>query len=348
MKVSIFDIASLVSGKITGDGNVKIYNAAKIEEAQKGDLTFLYSPPYEKYFSATKASVILVKNGFEKSRSDIIYIEVEAPERAFTTVLMKYFSPTFSLDGIAASASIHKSAIIGNGTAIGENVVISPNCKIGNNVRIFHNTVILDNVEIGDNTLIFQNVSIRENCKIGKRIIIHANSVVGSDGFGYIKNEGRYVKVPQIGNVVIEDDVEIGSNVSIDRAALGSTLIKRGVKIDNLVQVAHNVEIGEDTAISGQSGISGSTRIGKNCIFGGQVGLADHLEISDNVLLAAQSGVPKSILKPGIYFGSPAKERKTAFMLEAHLRNLGEYVERIKTLEKELIKLKDELARYKS
>jgi len=339
MKVSIFDIASLVSGKITGDGNVKIYNAAKIEEAQKGDLTFLYSPSYEKYFSATKASVILVKNGFEKSRSDIIYIEVEAPERAFTTVLMKYFSPTFSLDGIAASASIHKSAIIGNGTAIGE---------IGNNVRIFHNTVILDNVEIGDNTLIFQNVSIRENCKIGKRIIIHANSVVGSDGFGYIKNEGRYVKVPQIGNVVIEDDVEIGSNVSIDRAALGSTLIKRGVKIDNLVQVAHNVEIGEDTAISGQSGISGSTRIGKNCIFGGQVGLADHLEISDNVLLAAQSGVPKSILKPGIYFGSPAKERKTAFMLEAHLRNLGEYVERIKTLEKELIKLKDELARYKS
>lgn len=348
MKVSIFDIASLVSGKITGDGDVEINNAAKIEEAQQGDLTFLYSPSYEKFFTTTNASAILVKKGFNKSRDDIIYIEVETPERAFTTVLMKYFNPTFSLEGIATSASIHKSAIIGDGTAIGENVVISPNCKIGNNVRIFHNVVILDNVEIGDDTLIFQNVSMRENCKIGKRVIIHANSVIGSDGFGYIKNEGRYVKVPQIGNVVIEDDVEIGSNVSIDRAALGSTLIKRGVKLDNLVQVAHNVEIGEDTAISGQSGISGSTKIGKNCIFGGQVGLADHVEIADNVLLAAQSGVAKSILKPGMYFGAPAKERKTAFMLEAHLRNFSEYVERIKALEKELAELKEELAKHNS
>ncbi len=348
MKISIFDIAALVNGKIFGDSNVKINNAAKIEEARTGDLTFLYSPSYEKFFSTTKASAILVKNGFDRSRNDIIYIEVDAPERAFTAVLMKYFSPTFSLDGIAASASIHESAVIGNGTAIGENVVISPNCKIGNNVRIFHNSVILDNVEIGDDVLIFQNVSIRENCKIGSRVIIHANSVIGSDGFGYIKNEGRYIKVPQIGNVVIEDDVEIGSNVSIDRAALGSTLIKRGVKIDNLVQVAHNVEIGEDTAISGQSGISGSTKIGKNCILAGQVGLADHVEIVDNVILAAQSGVPKSILKPGVYFGAPAKERKTAFLLEAHLRNLGEYVERIKSLEKEISKLKDELAKLKS
>lgn len=347
MKISIFDVASLVGGKIIGNKNVEIDNVAKIEEAKKGDLTFLYSSSYEKYFNITKASAILVKTDFEKTRDDITYIEVDAPDKAFTTVLLNYFNPILPLKEIAASASIHKSVIIGEGVAIGENVVISPGCKVGKNVKIFHNTVILNDVEIGDNTLIFQNVSIREKSKIGSRVIIHANSVIGSDGFGYQKSNGRYIKVPQVGNVIIEDDVEIGSNVSIDRAALGSTLIKRGVKIDNLVQVAHNVEIGEDTAISGQSGVSGSTKIGKNCILAGQVGLADHIEIADNVILAAQSGVPKSILKPGMYFGSPAKERKTAFLLEAHLRNLGEYANRIKVLEKELDNLKKELAKLK-
>ena len=226
---------------------------------------------------------------------------------------------------------------------MGKNVVIGPNCKIGNNVKIFHNSVILDNVEVGDNSLIYQNVSIREDSKIGKNVIIHAGAVIGSDGFGYRKDEkGVYNKVPQIGNVILEDDVEIGANTTIDRAALGSTIVKKGTKIDNLVQIAHNVSVGSNTVMSAQSGVSGSVKIGDNVIIAGQVGLAGHLEITDNVVLMAQSGVAKTISKPGLYFGSPAKEARTAKILEAHFRNFPEYVERIKKLEEEIKKLKEE------
>jgi UDP-3-O-[3-hydroxymyristoyl] glucosamine N-acyltransferase len=344
MKISVLDVVSLVDGKISGDKNAEILNVAKIEEAQKGDLTFLYNPSYQKFFNTTHASVILVKTGFEKTRNDITYIEVNEPNRAFTLVLNNFFNPVFLLEGVAKSAVIHPKAHVEAGSSLGENVIISSGCKVGKNVKIFHNVVILENVEIGDDAIIFPNVTIRENCKIGNKVIIHANSVIGSDGFGYLNENRKYIKIPQIGNVVIEDDVEIGSNVSIDRAALGSTKIERGVKIDNLVQIAHNVVIGENTVISGQSGISGSTKVGKNCILAGQVGLAGHLEIGDNVIIGAQSGVSKSLLKPGIYFGYPAKERKTALTIEAHIRNISDYAERIKNLEKELNNLKKRLS----
>lgn len=347
MEISVLDVASLIDGKIYGDKDVVINNVSKIEEAQKGELTFLYNPSYAKFFNETKASAILVKEGFEKSRNDITYIEVKEPNKAFTSVINNFFRPDFPLKGIAKSAIIHPNVKIGESTAIGENVVISSGSKIGKNTKIYHNVVIMQNVTIGDNVMIFPNVTIRENCVLGNNIIIHANTAIGSDGFGYLNENGRYDKIPQIGNVVIEDDVEIGSNVSIDRAALGSTLIKRGAKIDNLVQIAHNVVVGEDTAISGQAGISGSTKVGKNCILAGQVGLAGHLEIGDNVIIAAQSGVSKSLLKPGIYFGYPAKERKTALTIEAHLRNFSDYVERIKTLEKEVSKLNEEISKSK-
>jgi UDP-3-O-[3-hydroxymyristoyl] glucosamine N-acyltransferase len=200
--------------------------------------------------------------------------------------------------------------------------------------------VILENVEIGDNVLIFPTVTIRENSKIGNNVIIHSGSVIGSDGFGYTPNEkGEYVKIPQIGNVIIEDDVEIGSNVSIDRAMLGSTIIKKGSKIDNLVQIAHNVIIGENTAISAQTGVSGSTEIGNNVIVAGQVGFADHLVIADKVIVAAKSGVSKSLTKPGIYFGSPAKEHREALRLEGHIRSLPDYAAKIKELEKRIEEL---------
>jgi UDP-3-O-[3-hydroxymyristoyl] glucosamine N-acyltransferase len=347
MKISASDVASLVGGKILGDNNVEITSVAKIERAKQGDLTFLYSSSYQKFFSKTEASVILVKNGFEKTRNDITYIEVDEPNKAFTMVLNNFFMPDFPLEGIAGSAFIHPGAKIGTDSSVGENVVISPGCKIGKNTKIFHNVVILENVEIGDGVIIFPNVTIRENCKIGSAVIIHANSVIGSDGFGYLNENGKYNKIPQIGNVIIEDDVEIGSNVSIDRAALGSTKIMKGVKIDNLVQVAHNVEIGENTVISGQAGISGSTKVGKNCILAGQAGLTGHIEIGDNVVIGAQSGVSKSILKPGIYFGYPAREIKKALTAEAHLNNIPSYVERIKILEKEVGKLKEEISKSK-
>ena len=305
------------------------------------ELTFLYLSMFEKYFETTKASAIIVKPGFNKTRDDITYIEAEAPDKAFGKIIINYLSPSFPLEGIDETAFVHNSAVTGKNVALGKNVVVSAGCRIGDNVKIFHNTVLSDNVVIGDDSLIFQNVSIREKCKIGKRAIIHPGAVIGSDGFGFNPDKnGIYEKVPQIGNVIIEDDVEIGANVAVDRAALGSTIIRKGVKVDNLVQIAHNVVVGENTVISSQTGISGSTTIGSQCIFAGQVGLAGHLEITDNVIILAQSGVSKSIKKPGLYFGYPAKEMKTAHRLEAHIRNLPDYSERIKLLEKEIEQLK--------
>lgn len=344
ISINVSDIAKLVNGKVTGDSTITINSLARIDEADKGDLTFLYLSAFEKFFPSSKASAIIVKNEFNKTRSDITYIEVDAPEKAFNAVLLKYFSPAFELKDIDKSCFVHESATLGKNVALGKNVVIGANCKIEDGVKIFHNTVIMDNVEIGNGTLIFQNVTIREDCKLGKNVIIHAGAVIGSDGFGYQKDDkGTYIKVPQIGNVILEDDVEIGANTTIDRAALGSTIIKQGVKIDNLVQIAHNVSVGSNTVMSAQSGVSGSVKIGSNVIVAGQVGIAGHLEITDNVILMAQSGVPKTISKPGLYFGYPAKEAKTAKILEAHFRNFPEYVERIKSLEEEVKKLKAQL-----
>lgn len=344
MNLLLQEVSDFIGGKITGNGKLEIKNLAKIEEAQPGDLTFLYLPAYEKFLSSTKASAVIVKTGFNKKRNDISYIETEEPNKAFFKLVSHYFVPDFPLKGIDPGAFIDPSAKIGKNIAVGKNVVISSGCSIGDNVKIYHNTVILENVEIGNDCLLFQNISIREKCKIGNRCIIHANSVIGSDGFGYDQDEkGVFQKIPQIGNVVIEDDVEIGSNVSIDRASLGATLIKRGTKIDNLSQIAHNVIIGEDTIISSQVGISGSTKVGNNCYILGQVGLTGHIEIGDKVILIAQSGVSKSLLKEGTYFGSPAKEIKNAFQIEAHIRNLPKYAEKITQLEKEIKEINDKL-----
>jgi UDP-3-O-[3-hydroxymyristoyl] glucosamine N-acyltransferase len=344
MGFTLEEAAKFIGGKISGSKNLNISNVARIEEAKKGDLTFLYHPSYEKYFSSTKASAILIKPGFKKTRDDITYIEVEEPDKAFGKIIIKYFTPDFNLSGIDGTAFIHKEASVGNAVSLGMNVVISAGCKIGNNVKIFHNTILLENVEVGDDSIVYQNVSIREKCSIGKRVIIHPGVVIGSDGFGFNPDEnGVYQKIPQIGNVIIKDDVEIGANSTIDRAAIGSTIVKRGVKIDNLVQIAHNVEIGEDTVISAQCGISGSVKIGRNCILAGQVGVAGHLEITDKVVLLAKSGISKSITEAGYYFGSPVKKMRIARRLEAHLRNLPGYSERITELEKAIKRLNDKL-----
>lgn len=344
MKIRLKDIAEFIGGEITGDEKIEIKNLSKIEEAGPGDLTFLYLSHYEKYFPSTMASALLVKPGFNKSRNDISYIEVPDPNKAFFKLVRKFFPPSYPLEGIDKTAFVHREASLGEKVSLGRNVVVSEGCRIGNNVKIFHNTVLLQDVEIGDDSLIFQNVSIRENCKIGSRAVIHPGTVIGSDGFGFEPDEeGKFNKIPQIGNVIIEDDVELGSNVSIDRASIGSTIIKKGVKVDNLVQIAHNVYIGENTVISAQAGISGSTKVGKNCFILGQVGLTGHIEIADNVILIAQSGVSKSITKAGTYFGSPAKEVKTAFKLESHIRNLPEYVKKISELENEIKNLKAQI-----
>jgi UDP-3-O-[3-hydroxymyristoyl] glucosamine N-acyltransferase len=342
MKISIKEIASLVNGSVSGDNNIQIDNVAKIEEAKSGDLTFLYLPTYDKYFPTTHASAIIVKTGFTKSRNDITYIEVSSPEKAFFTILNKYFTPEFPLSGIDPSAYIHPTAKLAENVAIGKNVVVSSGCVVAANTKIFHNTVLSENVSIGKDCLIHANVSIRENSVLGNNVIIHSGTVIGSDGFGYSTNDkGGYEKIPQIGNVIIEDDVELGSNVSIDRAALGSTIIKRGCKIDNLVQIAHNVILGEDTVISAQTGVSGSTKIGKHCILAGQAGLVGHIELGDNVIITAQSGVSKSILKSGYYSGSPAMEMRAHQKMQAQVRFIPDYAERIKELENKIKSLQE-------
>ncbi|MCE1189899.1 MAG: UDP-3-O-(3-hydroxymyristoyl)glucosamine N-acyltransferase [Ignavibacteria bacterium] len=333
-------IALLTGAKIYGDPSVEIDHLAKIEEAGPGALTFLYLASYEKYFEITKATAIFVKNGFKRTRDDIIYLEVHDPNKAFLTVLISHFSPEFNLVGQAKSAYVHPSALVDVNTALGENVYIGAGCRIEKNTKIYPNTVIMDNVTIGEHCLIYPNVTVRENCIIHNNVILHSGCVIGSDGFGYVPGpEKRYIKIPQIGNVILEDNVEIGANTTIDRAALGSTVIKAGTKLDNLVQVAHNVVIGENTVLSAQAGISGSTKIGNHCIIAGQVGVVGHIEIADNVVIGAQSGISKAITKSGMYFGSPAKEHKTALKNEAHIRNLENYVERIKKLEARLTAL---------
>ena len=348
MSFKLSEAAKIIGGNLIGDKNLIINNLAKIDEACKGDITFLYLPAYEKYFSSTKASAILVSPGFNKTRSDLTYIEVKDPNKAFSKLLIHYFTPDYLLKGIDNSAQIHPSASIGENAAIGKNVVVSAGCKIGKNTKIFHNTVLLENVEVGKDTIIFQNVSIREKCKIGNRVIINPGTVIGSDGFGfYVDEKEVYQKIPQIGIVIIEDDVELGSNVSVDRAALGATIIRRGVKVDNLVQIAHNVIIGEDTVISALTGISGSTKIGKHDIIAGQVGIVGHIEIADHTIIMAKSGISKSIIKPGQYYGTPAKELKTALKLEAHIRNLPGYADKLKQLEMQILDLTEEIKSLK-
>ncbi|MFA3782580.1 UDP-3-O-(3-hydroxymyristoyl)glucosamine N-acyltransferase [Melioribacteraceae bacterium 4301-Me] len=349
MKITLKEAADLVGGNLIGDPNLEITNVAKIEEAKKGDLTFLYLSKYEKYLPTTKASAVLIKPDFNKSNKNTNYIEVDNPNAALQKIIVTYFKPELKISGIDPSAYIDKSAKIGRNVKIGKNVVISENCIVNDNTIILHNSVLMENVKIGENCIIYPNVTIRENCILGNNVIVHSGTVIGSDGFGYIQDEGKkYNKVPQIGNVILEDDVELGSNVSIDRATLGSTIIKRGTKIDNLVQVAHNVLIGENTVISAQVGISGSTKIGNQCVIAGQAGFVGHIEIADNVLIGAQSGVSKSITKAGKYRGTPIEELNSQLKYEAHIRNLPFYSEKIKKLEEKIAFLEakiSELAR---
>jgi UDP-3-O-[3-hydroxymyristoyl] glucosamine N-acyltransferase len=340
-RVSLKKIAELVNGRVVGDESLEIINVAKIQESREGDLSFLYLPSYHKHLSTTAASAVLITPEFEKTNDTTAYIEVDDPNLAFQKVIEEYFTEPLELTGIHDTAFIDPNADLAPDTAVGINAVISEGSIIGEGTKIFHNTVLMKNVKIGKNCLIYPNVTIREYTVIGDNVIVHSGTVIGADGFGYNPDaEGKYRKVPQIGNVVIEDDVEIGANTTIDRAVTGSTVIKKGAKLDNLVQIAHNVIVGDYTAISAQTGISGSTTVGSYCVFGGQVGLTGHLELGDRIMIGAQSGVSKSLKKPGKYFGSPAKELYQTMRLESHIRSLPKYSERIKKLEEEIKELR--------
>jgi UDP-3-O-[3-hydroxymyristoyl] glucosamine N-acyltransferase len=340
MKLS--EIAKLVNGELIGSSGVEINNVGKIESAGKDEITFIANPVYEKFYASTKAGAIVVSKKFKPPvKKEIALIRVDDPYLAFLD-LLDYFSPKTELQeiGIAKTAVISDTAEISKEEVrIGAHCFIGEKCRIGSRVRILPNTTILAGVEIGNDVLIYPNVTIYQHCKIGNNVIIHSGSVIGSDGFGQARNEdGSYKKIPQKGIVVIEDDVEIGSNCTIDRATLGETLICRGVKLDNQIQIAHNVVIGENTVIAAMSGIAGSTKIGSNCMIGGKVGIVGHIEICDDVIITAASNISKSITKPGIYSGYRAQPQKEELKQQALLRDIENLKLQLAELRKKLNK----------
>ncbi len=336
-------IASYLKGEVEGDPEVKVYDISRIEEGKKGTLSFLANPKYSKYIYTTEASIVLINKDMElEKKVSPTLIRVDDAYQAFASLLDLYNQAVPQKAGIDNPSFVSSSCRLGENIYIGAFAYLGENVKIGNNVRIYPQVYLGDNVSLGDNTILYPGVKIYHDCIVGSSCIIHAGTVIGSDGFGFAPQESsNYKKIPQIGNVIIKDDVEIGANVAIDRATIGSTVIGRGVKLDNLIQVAHNVEIGENTVIIAQAGIAGSTKIGKNCIIAAQAGIVGHLRIADKVIVGAQSGVTNNIEKEGdIVLGSPAyyageKKREIAVA-----KQLPSIYKRFNVLEKEIQKLK--------
>lgn len=329
-------IAFLINGKVEGDTQVAVNSFGKIEEATEGQLAFLANPKYEEYLYSTKASVIIVNESQElKQPVKATLIRVPDAYSAFATLLSKYQEIVQQqLAGVQEPSYISKSATYGDNVFIGAFAYLGENVKLGNNTKIYPNVYLGNNVVIGDNTIIHPGVRIYHDCKVGNNVTIHAGTVIGSDGFGFAPQaDGSFKKVPQIGNVVIEDNVEIGANATIDRATIGSTLIKSGAKLDNLIQIAHNVEVGHSTVIAAQAGVSGSTKIGNGVMIGGQAGIVGHIQLGDGAKVNAQSGVSKS-LEPGkAVTGSPAYDYTSSLRSQAIFRNLPEMEKRLKELE---------------
>ncbi len=340
MKVS--DIARVIGAAVDGNGDVEITGIGKIEEAKSGELTFLANPKYEKYVLTTRASAVIVSETFKTNRSDLVLLRTKDPYVAFVFAVKEILPPREPLQpGIHPSAYVSGTASLGSDVRIGPFASIRDGVRIGDRVRISDGVVLSERVEVGEDSLIYPNVTVYQDCRLGKRVIVHSGTVIGSDGFGFApKENGTFEKIPQMGIVVIEDDVEIGSNCSIDRATIGETRICKGVKLDNLIQVAHNVVIGDNTVIAAQTGISGSTKIGKNCMIAGQVGFAGHLEIADRTSFGAQSGISKSIKEPGkTFFGYPAREIREAKRIEGGMRMLPKLIEEFTALQHKIEKL---------
>lgn len=337
MQFPAAQIALIVSGKIEGDPVAAVSSFGKIEEAKEGQLTFFANPKYEDFLYSTKATVIIINEAYElKQPVAATLIRVPDAYSAFAALLSKYQEIVQQqLTGIQQPSYIAKTATHGENVFIGAFAYIGENVKVGNNTKIYPNAYIGDNVVIGDNTVIHPGVKIYHDCKVGNQVIIHAGTVIGSDGFGFAPQaDGTLKKVPQIGNVVIQDQVEIGANATIDRATIGSTLIKSGAKLDNLIQIAHNVEVGNFTVIAAQAGISGSTKVGKGVMIGGQAGLAGHLQVADGAKINAQAGLGKSLKTPGqAVTGSPAYDYNKAIRSQSMARNLPELEKRIQELE---------------
>ncbi|HZY36044.1 MAG TPA: UDP-3-O-(3-hydroxymyristoyl)glucosamine N-acyltransferase [Mucilaginibacter sp.] len=343
MQFTAHELSLMLNGTVEGDPSVAVNQLAKIEEARAGSLSFLANPKYEQYLYTTNASVVIVNNDQVLAQPvKATLIKVPNAYSAITVLLEKYNTIKLNKTGIEQPSFIHPSAKVGGNAYIGAFAYIGLNVKIGNNCKIYPGCFIADDVILGDNVTLFPGVKIYFDCVIGNNVIIHSGTVIGADGFGFAPvGDGTYTKISQIGNVVIEDDVEIGSNTTVDRATMGSTVIRKGVKLDNLIQIAHNVEIGSNTVVAAQTGISGSTKIGENCIIGGQVGIVGHITIAKGSQIQAQSGVSRAITEEGKkWMGSPA------FPLSDHMRSqivinrLPALEKRIDELEKIITELK--------
>jgi UDP-3-O-[3-hydroxymyristoyl] glucosamine N-acyltransferase len=343
MTFSAAQIALLINGCVEGNAAAEVDSFGKIEEAKPGQLAFLANPKYEEYLYTTAASIIIISDAHElKQPISATLIRVPDAYSAFATLLNKYQEiVTQQLTGIQQPSYIHDKATIGSNVFVGAFTYISQGAQIGNNVKLFPGVFIGNNVKVSDNSILHPGVKIYHDCVIGKNVTIHAGTVIGGDGFGFApQTDGSYKKVPQIGNVVVEDFVEIGSNATIDRATIGSTIIKSGAKLDNLIQIAHNVEVGNNTVIAAQAGVSGSTKVGSNVMIGGQAGIVGHIQIADGSKINAQSGVSKTIKHPNTAVtGSPAFDYTSALRSQALSRNLPDLEKRVMELEKFVLQL---------
>ena len=344
MQFTALQIATLIKGQIEGNPDVMVSQVSKIEDADKGSLSFVANPKYEEFIYTTKASVLIVNESLEVRQPVIpTLIRVKDAYSGFTLLLEKYneIVARKGKSGIEQPSYIAKSAAFGKDIYIGAFSYIGENVIIGERVHIYPGCYIGDNVVINDDSCIYAGVKIYDGCSLGLRVIIHSGTVIGGDGFGFApQKDGNYKKIPQIGNVIIEDDVEIGANTTIDRATMGSTIIRKGVKLDNLIQIGHNAEIGESTVIAAQTGVSGSTKVGKHCMIGGQVGMVGHIQIADSTKVNAQSGISKSVQSENTTInGSPAFDYKTSLKSQAIFRNLPDLSARLIQLEEQVKKL---------
>ena len=338
MKFTAAQIAGILEGEVVGNPEAEVFKLSKIEEGTEGSLTFLANPKYTNYIYSTKATVTIVNSTFEPEQEiTTTLIKVEDAYKSFSKLLEYYNQVKLMKSGIEQPSVISDGVTYGSDLYLGSFCYVGKNVTIGNNVKIYPNSFIGDNVTIGDNCVFFAGVRIYSETVIGNRCTIHSGTIIGSDGFGFAPQEdGTYAKVPQIGNVIIEDDVEIGACTTVDRATLGSTIIRKGVKLDNHIQVAHNVEIGENTVIAAQTGIAGTTKIGKNCLIGGQVGFAGHLVIGDGVKIQAQSGIGKNLEAGEVVQGSPAFNYGDFAKSFVHFRNLPKIVTDIEELKNKI------------
>jgi len=332
MEFTVQQIAQFVGGTIEGNPDAVVSTFAKIEEGQPGAISFLSNPKYTHFIYDTQSTAVLIDETVELEHPvKTTLIRVSNAYECVARLLQMYEAAKPRKQGISPKADIAESATMGDNLYIGAFAVIGDGATIGNNVQIYPNAV------IGDNAIIYPNVTIYHHCVVGKRVIIHAGAVIGADGFGFAPAENGYDKIPQIGNVVIEDDVEIGANTCIDRSTMGSTIIHKGVKLDNLIQVAHNVEIGENTVMAAQGGIAGSTKVGQWCMFGGQVGMAGHITIADKTHVGAQAGITNSIRKSGeTIIGSPAWDAKGFMKSAALFRRLPDMYQQLNEIKKQL------------